>query len=1294
LFNRPLFVYLSFGNIFYHLISIMEQDQNSETIKPKGRKILRNILFAFLGLWAVILIALQVVLNSKVLTKIVNNIAAEYVDGDISFGKINASVFKSFPNLNVTIDNVSLTYPHDRFAEFDSVGIRSQINPFGRNELADTLASFKKLSASVNYLALPFGKIKVPKAILDRPRVFAHQYDSTTANWNMFILPETEEEEETALSIPPIVLGHVGLTSRPEVYYTNPTDTLFAAMYMNELTLKGRIATRNTSKNKIKLDIENFFATCRLPVDTVTVNLNHFMIDEHKDHMDVEADANAILATSSFGKMTIPVELFGELSFKESEGIAFGVKDLKLDVATVELTGEADVEILDSIYVKGNASIDKTPVADLINFFGDNFPQAKNVSTNAKLSIGVNCDGWYNPSRGTLPVIEAFVKIPESDIKYEGLGDKGTLGLDLIASSGADGKFGATLNDLTLDFCGIDFGLKGKAIDLLGEDPLFGLDGNGHISLPKIATLLPEDMDITLNGEIDVKVDGDIYLSEMTPYNFSKSDFKAELKSNLISVQYTDSISAYLQKPSITMDKGIVVKLDSLNADIYTMQAGATDAYFFIENAVEQMGDDASKHPLMGDLDVSSINVKLDEETTAGIRNTCDIFTFTQKKTKNVLTPILSFSTKNDKIFAHSGVNRVTLDNANFDVRAAMHTFEKNQKKRHAIDSLKREHPGVPKDELLEKARRGRDDRDIPDYMQEKEFNAQDFNLKLDESLAKYYREWDLSGHLDIKEGLLITPYFPLKNELRNIKGSFTNDQINLSNFTIAPGESDLSASGTLSNLKRAFLNGRPVDLKLEITSNSINANELIGAYDAGSRYVEPAKTSAASLDDEQYLSAVTDESLTNTTVGEMALLVVPANIRANVSLQCNSIDYSSLNINWLAADLVMKERCIQLTNTLATTNMGDLYFEGFYSTKSKKNIAAGFDITMSDISADQVIDLMPAVDTIMPMIKAFKGMLDCEMAVTTQLDTNMSFIIPSMNGIVKINGQQLSLEETGPIKTLAKVLMFKNKKTGYIDDMNMNGILKDNTLEVFPFVLKIDRYTLAMSGLQDMDNDFKYHISVLKSPIPFRFGINLFGNFDDWKWRIGRAKYKSANIPVFTAQVDSLKDNLVHSIHNVFTKGVDKVMADNQASQDAISARKAELGYDPNAPMDSLDVSELAQLDSLQRDYENPVDSLMNARIDSLSKVAAINEAMEGVVVDEYEGTKIQQMMDEKFDKQEAKEAQKLSKKQLRQQRREARRAARAKRRAARLARRNAIVTDTVKLSWNDNYLWKEELI
>jgi hypothetical protein len=147
----------------------MENEGKVQSKSPrKGRRIARGILIGLLSLWALVVIVLQAVLTPAVLTRVVNHFADEYVDGAVSFSGIKASMFKSFPNLNVTVDGLSLTYPHDRFAAFDSA-YRDVVEPLrdaGRNPAADTLASLSRLSVSVNYVDLLFGKIHIRHAVL------------------------------------------------------------------------------------------------------------------------------------------------------------------------------------------------------------------------------------------------------------------------------------------------------------------------------------------------------------------------------------------------------------------------------------------------------------------------------------------------------------------------------------------------------------------------------------------------------------------------------------------------------------------------------------------------------------------------------------------------------------------------------------------------------------------------------------------------------------------------------------------------------------------------------------------------------------------------------------------------------------------------------------------------------------------------------------------------------------------------------------------------------------------------
>ena len=127
---------------------------------------------------------------------------------------------------------------------------------------------------------------------------------------------------------------------------------------------------------------------------------------------------------------------------------------------------------------------------------------------------------------------------------------------------------------------------------------------------------------------------------------------------------------------------------------------------------------------------------------------------------------------------------------------------------------------------------------------------------------------------------------------------------------------------------------------------------------------------------------------------------------------------------------------------------------------------------------------------------------------------------------------------------------------------MSVEGVIADNVVEVFPFVLQMDRYTLAMSGIQNLDMSFKYHISLIKSPFLIKLGLDVYGSdFDHMKFHIGRAKYRDPEVPVFSKVIDDTKINLVSSIENIFKKGVDAAIREHN-EVDLIRKRKKELNY------------------------------------------------------------------------------------------------------------------------------------
>ena len=105
------------------------------------------------------------------------------------------------------------------------------------------------------------------------------------------------------------------------------------------------------------------------------------------------------------------------------------------------------------------------------------------------------------------------------------------------------------------------------------------------------------------------------------------------------------------------------------------------------------------------------------------------------------------------------------------------------------------------------------------------------------------------------------------------------------------------------------------------------------------------------------------------------------------------------------------------------------------------------------------------------------------------------------------------------------------------IDHISAEMVVENNQLQLFPFMFDIDRYRLGVMGTNDMAMNLNYHISVLKSPLPFKFGINIKGTVDDMKIRLGGAKFKNNASMEKVSIADTTRINLINEIENVFRR-------------------------------------------------------------------------------------------------------------------------------------------------------------
>ena len=1142
---------------------------------------LRILIIVLVALLVLILVALQIVLNSEFLKQTVRTFAADYIQGETLIGDIDVSIFSTFPYVDVKLEDVAITYPHERFAEFDSLYFPSPLRSEGEGGSGvDTLASIGKAHLRLNYMAALQGNIALQKIHVSSVRAFVHNFSPGTSNLDII------QRKQSGKPRPKVILRDIRVDKNPHIVYTSPCDTLFVSLDPGELTYDGKLDISDLSRLRGTLRLQSLQASGRLPSMEGQVRVDELSVSEKRKAYDILLKADADVGIARIGTLNIPLSLKSQVAFPTPGSFTeLSLRDLSLKAAMLTLEGEADLKLgEDSTYVRAEISMEKCPLAEVISQYARKFaPAIGKVRTNAVIDLLVMCDGYWIPAQGALPELIGQLKIPRSNLAFDDISYTGVIAADIEAMTDSYGKLTVDAQELDINVAGAHLRGNASAEDVLGGDPLIDAALSADVNLDRISTFLPEGM--SASGKASAEVEGMLLLSDLSISNFALADVEGKITSEGFSFRdEPDSVNASLSGVGIELRHyeepdgrsralGIFGSIDTLSASIgKNLAASASTVGLTLQNGHELVSQvwDKEVHPLTGTLSAGSVDVSSGPLMRVGLSSAVNHFKYSARES----APLLYLNSSFGGIGYDSSPNMARIGPTRVEASAVMNGVIRRQRRDRMLDSLQKIYPSIQRDSLMRMAMPGgrTSRRGLAPQSDDFTSTSKDIEIQLQGSLLQMYRDWDLSGKISSTQGTLSLPEAVSNDSFfRNLSCSLTNDTVNIDSLSLYNGKSDISLSGGLEGLRGAILMKLPLDLDLDIKSDRIDVNELMASLRKGDTMENTAETDST-------LVASTD-SLGSEPVKKNPLFVLPRNINATVRVEGNEIDYSSLIIDWFSTELRLQDRCLQATNTVATSNVGDIYFEGFYATRSKKDITGTFDLNLVDITAEKVIDLIPSVDKVIPMLKSFKGKLDCEMAASTQLDTNMRIIQPSLKGLVSIKGSDLSLDFPQEMQKITRLLMFKDKTSAHVDEMKIQGLISDNSLEIFPFILALDRYELALSGTQNFDQSFRYHASVLQSILNFTLGIDFYGNFDNWKYSLVRPKYKRGALPDYSSRLTEMQYGILDIIHNVFDDASAMAMQRNMMEQDAL---RESVSREGGTPSEALSKEETERLQSL----------------------------------------------------------------------------------------------------------------
>ena len=196
------------------------------------------------------------------------------------------------------------------------------------------------------------------------------------------------------------------------------------------------------------------------------------------------------------------------------------------------------------------------------------------------------------------------------------------------------------------------------------------------------------------------------------------------------------------------------------------------------------------------------------------------------------------------------------------------------------------------------------------------------------------------------------------------------------------------------------------------------------------------------------------------------------------------------------------------------TCDAARMQLTAMYKSARKNHLFAGIDFHLLDVDIAKLIYMIPELDTLVPMLKSFKGKAEFHLEAQTNLKSNYEIKMSTLRAAAALEGHDLVLMDNETFSEISKQLMFNKKTENKVDSISLEMTVYKNQIDIYPFLIVMDKYKAIISGRHNLDMSFDYNISLIDSPLPTRLGLDVKGKIGDLKYSLGQCKYPNLYRP------------------------------------------------------------------------------------------------------------------------------------------------------------------------------------
>lgn len=394
-----------------------------------------------------------------------------------------------------------------------------------------------------------------------------------------------------------------------------------------------------------------------------------------------------------------------------------------------------------------------------------------------------------------------------------------------------------------------------------------------------------------------------------------------------------------------------------------------------------------------------------------------------------------------------------------------------------------------------------------------------------DQSQEDFFLQWLITGFLDIEDSRITTTYLTHPIEIPAIKMDFEPEHFDILDSRVILDKSDFQLSGQLNNMLSYFRGDTILQGAFSFVSNNTDILQLmsltsgIGLNEVNDDELGTPAPDDTTEPDENHFYPNEDSLEKGSSRGPY---MVPIGIDILLSTNIKQATFAQDTASNIRGNVRISDGILLLDELSFVTPAARMQLTAMYRTPRKNHLYLGMDYHMLDIEIERLLQMIPEIDTIMPMLRSFKGSGAFHLAIESYLDSTYTLKMSTLRGAASITGQDLVLMDGETFSEIARTLRFSKRAENRVDSLSAEFTIFRNEIDVYPFLIVMDRYSAVVGGRHNLDMSFNYHISIVQSPLPVRFGIDVTGTLDNLNYRLASPRYAEFYRPIRRGVVES----------------------------------------------------------------------------------------------------------------------------------------------------------------------------